>query len=48
MANLPTSVTIDYERLVNAGNWDGVTALLEPLVESGLAEALYLWAMAIL
>jgi len=42
MANLPTSVTIEYDRLVNADNWDGVRSLLEPLVKSGLAEAQYL------
>ena len=46
MANLPTSVTIEYDRLVNADNWDGVRALLEPLVRSGVAEAQYLWAMS--
>jgi len=34
------------EPLVNANGWDGVRALLGPLVESGLAEALYLWSIS--
>lgn len=46
MANLPTAVTTEYDRLVSADDWDGVRVLLAPLVEFGLAEALYLSAMS--
>jgi len=46
MANLPTALTIEYDRLVSANDWDGVRALLAPLVTSGLAEALYLSSMS--
>ncbi len=46
MANLPTDLTIEYDRLVSANDWDGVRAFLAPLVASGLAEALYLSSMS--
>jgi TPR repeat protein len=46
MANLPTAVTIEYDRLVSADDWEGVRILLAPLLKSGHAEALYLCAMA--
>lgn len=40
MSNLPTDLTSEYERLVSLNDWDGISALLAPLVESGHVEAL--------
>ncbi len=40
MANFPTALTIDYDRLVSANDWDGVRALLAPLVTYGLLASL--------
>lgn len=46
MDNLPSSLTDDYDSLVLMNDWDGVRSLLTPLVQSGVAEALYLWSMS--
>ncbi len=46
MNGLPPSLTNDYDSLVHRSNWDGVRALLAPLVHLGIAEALYLWSLS--
>lgn len=46
MNSLPSSLTNDYDNLVHRSDWDGVRALLAPLVRLGIAEALYLWSLS--
>lgn len=46
MVSLPTEVTVEYDRLLMADDWDGVNLLLAPLVRSRDAEGLYLWSMS--
>ncbi len=46
MSNLPTDLTSEYDRLVASNDWQSVSLLLAPLVESGSPEAIYLSSMS--
>lgn len=45
-SNLPTDLTGEYDRLVASNDWQSVSLLLAPLVESGNPEAIYLSSMS--
>ncbi len=45
-SNLPTDLTGEYDCLVASNDWQSVSLLLAPLVESGNPEAIYLSSMS--
>lgn len=45
MASLPSSLTTEYDRLIDEGDWSAAKILLAPLVEIRDPEAIFLWSM---
>lgn len=45
MVSLPSSLTVEYDRLIDEGNWSAASILLAPLVKARDPEAIFLCSM---